>query len=131
MTIRAPPEPAWFANRVRCGNTASNEEDPMRAMSFQRRIQLAFVVGLALALTAVGLTAGPLASANQDTAQFAPALTADDAVAQITGDDGVLRFDVAEDGTRFIWSGHRSWSMACPPPAPRTSPRATSTRRGH
>lgn len=35
------------------------------------------------------------------------ALTADDAIAQITATDGTLRFDVAEDGTRFVWSEPR------------------------
>lgn len=33
------------------------------------------------------------------------ALSAQDAIAQITGEDGTLRFDVAEDATRFVWSG--------------------------
>jgi hypothetical protein len=33
------------------------------------------------------------------------ALSATDAIAQITSTDGVLRFDVAEDAGRFAWSG--------------------------
>lgn len=34
-------------------------------------------------------------------------LSADAALEQITGADGVLRFDVAEDGTRFVWGDPR------------------------
>lgn len=32
------------------------------------------------------------------------ALTAEEAIDQITGDDGTLHFDVAEDGKRFVWA---------------------------
>lgn len=32
------------------------------------------------------------------------ALTAEEALDQMTDDDGTIRFDVAEDGTRFVWA---------------------------
>jgi hypothetical protein len=33
------------------------------------------------------------------------AFTAEEAIVQITGDDGVLRFEVAEDAKPYVWSG--------------------------
>jgi hypothetical protein len=47
-------------------------------------------------------------AATAANAHAAPAaLTAEEAIAQITAADGTLHFDVAEDGTRFVWSAPR------------------------
>ena len=69
------------------------------------------LTGLVAVLAAVALTAGALVSApaaagsDEGPATSASALTAEEAIAQIEGADGVLRFDVAEDATRFAWAG--------------------------
>jgi hypothetical protein len=39
-----------------------------------------------------------------------PLLTADSVLAQITAADGMLHFEVAEDGTRFVWADHATFS---------------------
>lgn len=65
---------------------------------------------LALIAVVVLFTFGLLNSStvrgSDEAAKAAPpsALTASEVIAQITADDGVLRFDVAEDGNRFLWS---------------------------
>lgn len=59
-----------------------------------------------IALAALSLTATlPAQGAHPSAAFFAPMVTAEEAIAQVESEDGVLRFDVAEDGTRFVWSG--------------------------
>jgi hypothetical protein len=64
---------------------------------------LALVAVVALAAVAIGRapTAG---GAAESPAAFVSAFTSDEAVAQIEGEDGVLRFDLAEDGTRFAFA---------------------------
>lgn len=66
-------------------------------------------------LTAVILIAAMMATAGgvaatggalQEAAGQPAALALDDVIAQIEAEDGVLRFDVAEDATRFVWSGN-------------------------
>jgi hypothetical protein len=49
----------------------------------------------------------PLPSHSAEAARTAPAsaLTAEEAISQIEGEDGVLRFEVAEDASRFVWAG--------------------------
>ena len=49
----------------------------------------------------------PVASHGTEAARTAPAsaLTAEEAISQIEGEDGVLRFEVAEDASRFVWAG--------------------------
>lgn len=64
-----------------------------------------FVLLIVAALVAVALVGSPGHSAAQTPAAAVSTLTADEATELVTGADGVLRFDVAEDGTRFVWSG--------------------------
>jgi hypothetical protein len=47
------------------------------------------------------------ASGSQSTPGATPAsaFTAADAISQVTGEDGVLRFDVAENANPYVWSG--------------------------
>ncbi len=59
----------------------------------------------AVAITALGVVSRPAPSTATAPAAAFSAVTADEASKQITGPDGVLRFDVAEDGTRFTWNG--------------------------
>jgi len=65
------------------------------------------VVLLAVAtLIPLALISRPALSAPRASVRTAPvALTADEAIARITGPDGVLRFEVAEDHTHFAWAG--------------------------
>lgn len=70
------------------------------------------LAGAALAaLTLVTALTGPMAEGSVADRQGLPVnlpipstLTADQALAQITAADGALRFDVAEDGKRFVWA---------------------------
>jgi hypothetical protein len=59
----------------------------------------------AVAIAAMLVT--PVPSHGAEAARTAPAsaLTAEEAISQIEGDDGVLRFEVAEDASRFVWAG--------------------------
>ena len=62
----------------------------------------------AVAAVAIAATlAIPIASPGTEAARAAPtsALTAEEAISQIEGEDGVLRFEVAEDASRFVWAG--------------------------
>lgn len=61
------------------------------------------------AVTAFVVIAGTTAPAvGRATTTAAPsALTAEEAIAQVTDDDGMMRFDVAEDGKRFVWAEPR------------------------
>jgi hypothetical protein len=68
-----------------------------------RRTLTSLVAGGAIA--ALTLTAAFVPPAAGRTTTAAPsAMSAEEAVAQITGEDGVIRFDVAEDGKRFVWA---------------------------
>lgn len=59
-----------------------------------------------LALIVLFFAAAPFVyGASRSPATSLPPVTAAQAIAQIEVEDGVLRFDVAEDGTRFSWSG--------------------------
>jgi hypothetical protein len=59
-----------------------------------------------IALTGVALMGSPSRGSAGSPAAAAPAaFSADDAIDQITRSDGTLRFDVAENGTIFAWSG--------------------------
>ena len=73
------------------------------------RTKITFITALlAIVALAVGGLLNASTSRATDTAtksQPPSALTATEAIAQITADEGVLRFDVAEDGTRYVWSG--------------------------
>ncbi|MFN8677681.1 MAG: hypothetical protein U0Z70_14995 [Thermomicrobiales bacterium] len=70
-----------------------------------RRTLTGLMFGAALAAPAVGATLlTPRASRAATLGSAAPSpLSATEVVAQITGADGVIRFDIAEDGKRFIW----------------------------
>lgn len=59
-------------------------------------------------IVAITLLTTPAARGAQATPEAAatptPAMTSEDAIAAITGADGVLRFDVAEDPSRFVFA---------------------------
>src|SRR3954451_19648445 len=60
----------------------------------------------AVAITALGVVSHPAPSTAKTSATAAPAaFTTEEVITQISGPDGVLRFEVAEDGTRFTWTG--------------------------
>jgi hypothetical protein len=66
---------------------------------------VAFVTVLSFVLAAVGgASAVGNAPSQPAVGSISPAI--DDVLAQIEAEDGVLRFDVAEDGSRFVWSGN-------------------------
>jgi hypothetical protein len=58
-------------------------------------------------LSTFGLLNSSTVRGSDEPSKAAPpsAFSATEAIAQITTDEGVLRFDVAEDGTRYVWSG--------------------------
>lgn len=66
-----------------------------------RLVTVCAIVALA-AVTTIGQPARGSAKASAAVS----ALTADEAIELVTAADGTLRFDVAEDGTRFVWSGN-------------------------
>ena len=73
--------------------------------SSSRRNLTGLFAGAALtALAAVATMTAPAVGRAPATAALPSTLSAAEAVDQITGDDGVLRFDVAEDGKRFVWA---------------------------
>jgi hypothetical protein len=59
----------------------------------------------AIAITALGVVSRPAPSTATAPAAAVAAFTTEEAIAQITGPDGVLRFEVAEDHSRFAWAG--------------------------
>ncbi len=86
----------------------------MRTTSRTTSIRLATLLTL-VALLALALGAGPTRGAATTRAYAAPAvLTTADALAAVTGPDGTLSFDVAEDGTRFTWAGDPSLTSGMP-----------------
>lgn len=63
-----------------------------------------FVILLAMTvMTAMVLASSPTIRAANTSSTTT--VTAEEAVTQITGPDGALRFEVAEDHTRFAWAG--------------------------
>jgi hypothetical protein len=80
------------------------KENSMNARS--RTISTALVSAVAIVAIAATL-ATPVASRSTEAAHTAPAsaLTAEEVISQIEGEDGVLRFEVAEDASRFVWAG--------------------------
>jgi hypothetical protein len=64
------------------------------------------LIGILVIIQAVLLLPSP-ASALQGTpaATSAIRVSAEDAIAQVISEDGVIRFDVAENGTLYTWSG--------------------------
>lgn len=75
-------------------------------MARSRTLSTALVSAVA-AVAIVATLVTPLASPGTEAARTAPAsaLTAEEAISQIEGEDGVLRFEVAEDASRFVWAG--------------------------
>jgi hypothetical protein len=72
-------------------------------MFTQLRAKVVPLFAVMAVLTFIGAAHGGVAAKPS----AAPAaFTAEEAIDQITGPDGVLRFDVAEDGSRFVWSGN-------------------------
>jgi hypothetical protein len=72
----------------------------MRTLKSSRINRLAFVVLSALSLAGV---AGAVHAQESATPQAISPLTAREALAAAVVEEGVLRFDVAEDGTHFVW----------------------------
>ena len=65
------------------------------------------VVPLFALFTVLTLGAAPAGDVAAKTpAAAVSAFTADEAIDLVTGTDGVLRFDVAEDHSRFVWDGN-------------------------
>lgn len=77
---------------------------PVRPLAIRR-----FALGAAVALALVASL-----SSRIGTAVPASAPDAADAVAQVIAADGVLRFDVAEDATRFAWLGEPAPATGLP-----------------
>jgi hypothetical protein len=71
---------------------------PAFVRSFAAVVLLAAVMTMARGVVATGVV-------NSDSIDQPTAIALDDVLAQIEAEDGVLRFDVAEDATRFVWSG--------------------------
>ena len=70
-----------------------------------RRKLTGLVAGVAIAALTVAATLTAPAVGRATVTMAAPSkLSAAEAVAQATGEDGALRFDIAEDGKRFIWA---------------------------
>ncbi len=74
-------------------------------LTSSRRTLTSLMAGAALAAPALGTTLlRPAVSRATIASSAAPSLlSATEVVAQITGADGIIRFDIAEDGKRFIW----------------------------
>src|SRR5690242_8721375 len=90
------------------------KEQIMRPTARTTPLRLATLLAL-VALLALALEIGQTRGAPTTRADAAPAaLTAADALAAVTGPDGTLRFDVAEDGTRFTWGGNPSLASGMP-----------------
>ena len=74
----------------------------VRDLHFARFVRL---TSLLMLLGVLGLTAPAAAFQGTPGATPGTGVSADEAVTQITGADGVLRFDVAENGALFTWAG--------------------------
>lgn len=85
----------------------------MLTISRTRPTRSALVATIALAT--VLLAAAPAAlGTDRSPAPLLPSVSAAEAIAQIADDDGVLRFDVTEDGSRFSWSGDPTLTEGMP-----------------
>ena len=72
-------------------------------LTFPRPTLTALVSGIALFALSLGAVAADRVPSRLP--GMAPqARTAADVIPLITGDDGVLRFEIAEDGSRFVWA---------------------------
>jgi hypothetical protein len=77
----------------------------MSTKSHRRSIRVIAILAV-VALAGFALLSGPpRGTAGAPPAAAPSALTADEAIKQITGTDGVLRFDVAENATNYAWAG--------------------------
>jgi hypothetical protein len=75
-------------------------------LTASRSLSVRLVVLVAVvAVAAVALVGSPGRSAAKSSAAVS-AYSADDAVKLVTGKDGVLRLETAEDHTRFAWAGN-------------------------
>ena len=84
--------------------TRSKKQTFMRAMPSRNTLAVLLLSAVvALGAVAAGLPAWPGAAATP-AASPAPAMTAEEAIAAVTTADGPLRFDVAEDATRFVFA---------------------------
>jgi hypothetical protein len=80
-----------------------------------RSISIRFVVLFAVVMVAaVALVGSPGRSAASSPPAAVSNLTADQATKLITGSDGVLRFETAEDHSRYIWDGNPPLSDGLP-----------------
>jgi hypothetical protein len=78
----------------------------MRSRTRHLHARVARLFGVLVVMASVLVLAAP-ASALQATPDATPivSVSAEDALAQITSPDGVIRFDVAENGSLYVWSG--------------------------
>jgi hypothetical protein len=84
-------------------------------MISSRRTLSSLIALLAIvALTMVTLARSTATTAKVSATAAPAAFTAGEAIQQITGPDGVLRFEVAEDGSRFTWNGEPSLTDGLP-----------------
>ena len=76
-------------------------------MTANGRSSVPRLLALLMVLVFSGTLAGSAAHAQgaaEATPAPAAAMTADEAIAAVTTEDGTLRFDVAEDATRFVFA---------------------------
>jgi hypothetical protein len=83
-----------------------SQEDTMVSHNRPGDMRFARLIGLLVVVISALVLASP-ASAAQDTPAATPvsAVSADEAIAQVTAEDGTIRFDVAENAALFVWSG--------------------------
>jgi hypothetical protein len=81
----------------------SRKEHVVSAMSRFKSIRL--VMLFAVAIAGIALAGSPARTSASSPAAAVSAYSADDATKLITGSDGVLRFDVAENATNYAWAG--------------------------
>jgi hypothetical protein len=98
---RQPPLAEAAHERLLAQSQVATREEVM--FTKPRSRLTALLAGAAImALTIGAALVGP--AEGRSSAAAPSAWTAEDALVQITGADGVVRFDVAEDGTRFVWA---------------------------
>jgi hypothetical protein len=74
-----------------------------KSRSLSPRLVAVFAV---VAVAAVTLVGHPVHGTAKSSAAAVSTFSADDAVKLVTGKDGVLRFETAEDHTRYVWAGN-------------------------
>lgn len=82
--------------------------------SSQRPLPCLIVLLAVATLATVALVSSPATRAKSSATAAPAAFTVEEATTQVTGADGVLRFDVAEDHSRFVWDGNPSLTDGLP-----------------